>query len=317
MPKNYLFIVAHEESGLRIDAFLAKKAPPLSRSYIKKLLLSGDITVNRQKKKPHYTLKQGDEVAVNIPAPKPLSVEGEKIPIDIVYEDSSLIVINKAPGMVVHPAAGNDRGTLVNALLYHCKDLSGIGGVERPGIVHRLDKGTSGLLLVAKNDATHQSLSKQLKERSMRKVYLALVKGEVRKDNGIIEARIGRDPHHRKKMAVLKSGGREAVTEYRVRERFAGFTLLEILLKTGRTHQIRVHLAHIRHPVVGDADYGRRLIAGKKRSGLENALSGLKRQALHAFRLGFVHPLKKEYMEFEAALPDDMRRVIQSLREEK
>jgi 23S rRNA pseudouridine1911/1915/1917 synthase len=316
MQKNYCFFVTDEESGLRIDRFLTKKALSLSRSLIQKLILSGAITVNSKKRKPHYLLKADDQIDVTVPPPQPLEVEKENIPIDIVYEDRSLMLINKRPGMVVHPAAGNRTGTLVNALLFHCNDLSGIGGVERPGIVHRLDKGTSGLLLVAKDDMTHQSLSKQFKERSMKKEYLVLVKGEVKNQKGRIETLIGRDPFHRKKMAVLKENGRTAVTDYSVKERFAGFTLLEIGLKTGRTHQIRVHMAHIKHPVVGDAIYGRKLIISKKRSELEEALLSFNRQALHAFRLGFAHPVQKKYMEFEALPPSDMQKIIEVLRRE-
>lgn len=206
---------------------------------------------------------------------------------------------------------------MVSALLHYCKDLSGIGGIERPGILHRLDKDTSGLLLVAKDDLTHEELSQQLKKRTIKKCYLVLVKGEVKDDRGFIETFIGRDPAHRKKMAVLKNRGRIAITEYKVMERFLGFTLLEIIMKTGRTHQIRVHMAHIRHPVLGDSVYGRKLTISKDRNQLKGVLSGLKRQALHAYKLGFIHPRKKKYMEFDIPLPDDIKRVVEFLREGK
>lgn len=317
MGKLYHFCVNKDESGLRVDSFLKEKDLSLSRSYIKKLILSGSIKVNKKKRKPHYILKEGDSIEVVIPPPKPLDIKGEDIPLNIVYEDKFLIIVNKSPGMVVHPAPSNYSGTLVNALMHYCKDLSGIGGIERPGILHRLDKDTSGLLLIAKDDLTHEALSQQLKKRTIKKAYLVLVKGAVKDNNGLVETFIGRDPAHRKKMAVLKDRGRIAISEYRVIERFIGFTLLEIMMKTGRTHQIRVHMAYIRHPVLGDSVYGRKLTISKDRSQFKMALSGLKRQALHAYKLGFTHPRKKKYMEFEIPLPEDIKRVVDVLRGEK
>lgn len=311
----FRFTIEEREENQRLDIYLNKKDLGLSRSRIQKLISSGKIRVNNTIVKPSYWVKVGDRIEVTIPKPRPLKIDPEKIPLNILYEDRDLIVVNKPRGMVVHPGAGISSGTLVNALLYHCKDLSGIGGVLRPGIVHRLDKDTSGVLVVAKNDFTHLALSKQFKERSVNKRYIALVKGRVLKEEGKIEAPIGRHPVKRKKMAAGVRRAREAITSYKVLERFEDFTLLEAIPETGRTHQIRVHLSHIGYPVVGDPRYGGRITGFRPQaSGFKEAIASLKGQLLHAQTLGFVHPRTKEYMEFNAPLPEDMERVIELLK---
>jgi len=309
MQKEFNFTVSAEEKSLRLDQFLNfNEQIPVSRSQIKRLIEEGFVKVNDQAGKPGYKLKVDDKVAVTIPPPRKSAIDPEKIDLDIVYEDKDLIVINKSSGMVVHPAAGNYSGTLVNALLHHCAGLSNIGGVERPGIVHRLDKFTSGLLVVAKNDKTHQELSKQFEQKTIFKKYIALVHGVVKEDQGLIDENIGRNPNNRKKMAVIKDEeikSRKAITEYKVIKRFKEYTLLEIILKTGRTHQIRVHLTSIGHPIVGDPTYGHRKEAFK--------VNG---QLLHATKLGFVHPTTKKYVEFEKAMPEEMRAVLKKLPEQ-
>ena len=249
------------EKGVRLDSFLADQSGlELSRAQIKKLIEAGDIIVNGQASKPSQKLKLDDQITVQVPPPREIDAKAENIPLNIIHEDKDLIVINKPQGMVVHPAAGNHSGTLVNALLYHCQDLSGIGGIIRPGIVHRLDKDTSGLMVVAKNNHTHQALDKQFKVRKIFKQYIALVRGVVKEDSGVIDKVIGRHPINRKKMAVIKTPklrGRMATTIFKVIKRFKNYSLLDLVLKTGRTHQIRVHLHSIGHPVVGDQVYGR------------------------------------------------------------
>lgn len=323
MPKVFEFVITNRDVHQRLDIYLSKRNLGLSRARIQKLISSGKIRVNDSVVKPSYKVRTGDRVEVTIPKPRPLKVKPEKIPLNILYEDRDLIVINKPRGMIVHPVKGRDpngtlrpgagvsSGTLVNALLYHCEDLSGIGGILRPGIVHRLDKDTSGVLVVAKNDFTHLTLSKQFKERSVNKRYIALVKGRVLKAQGKIKASIGRHPVKRKKMAAGVRRAREAITSYKVLERFEDFTLLEATPETGRTHQIRVHLSHIGHPIVGDAKYGGRRGLRIKGQGLREEMKG---QALHAQTLGFIHPRTKEYMEFNAPLPKDMESVIAFLR---
>ncbi len=309
MQDKFEYIIIPDEKDQRLDYYLTQKEQiPVSRSQIKRLIQEGFVKVNDQAGKPGYKLKIDDKVAVIIPPPKKSAIDPEKIELDIVYEDKDLIVINKPRGMVVHPAAGNYSGTLVNALLHHCAGLSNVGGVERPGIVHRLDKFTSGLLVVAKNDKTHQELSKQFEQKTIFKKYIALVHGVVRENQGIIDENIGRNPNNRKTMAVIKDEdikSRKAITEYKVIKYFKDYTLLEIILKTGRTHQIRVHLTSIGHPIVGDPTYGHRKEAF--------AVCG---QLLHATKLGFIHPRTKKYVEFEKAMPEDMKTVLKKLPEQ-
>ncbi|WP_460049094.1 RluA family pseudouridine synthase [Thermoanaerobacter brockii] len=290
-----------EDEGKRIDVFLAAELD-YTRSYIKKLIVDGLVFVNGKTVKPSYKVKENDEVVLNIPEAEKIDVLPENIPLDILYEDDDIIVINKPQGMVVHPAPGNYSGTLVNALLYHCKNLSGINGILRPGIVHRLDKDTSGVMVVAKNDKAHISLSNQIKERSVFKKYVAIVEGVIKDEEGKIEAPIGRHPVDRKKMAVIEDG-RYALTLYKVLERFKENTLVEAVIKTGRTHQIRVHMAYIGHPIVGDHVYG-----------FKRQKFKLEGQALHSSVLGFMHPTKGVYMEFEAPLPEYFVRLIEILR---
>lgn len=289
-----------KKNNQRLDQHLAARQDlNLTRSQIGKLIEAGEILVNGQVVKPSYHLKKNDCLTINIPPPRKLETKPENIPLEIVYEDDDLVVVNKPRGMVVHPAAGNYEGTLVNALLHHCQDLSGIGGVVRPGIVHRLDKDTSGLIVVAKNDAAHQSLTKQFKDRVIKKRYVALVQGVVKQDSGEIDAAIGRHPVRRMKMAVTEKG-REAITHFKVIKRFKDTTLVELAPKTGRTHQLRVHLHHLGHPIVGDPVYG-----GAKGSG----------QLLHASKLSFIHPRTGEKMEFEVPLPDDLSVELKKPRE--
>ena len=319
MAKKHEFVVASGQKVQRIDQYLSSKVElGITRSQIHKLIDDGCVEVNKNVVKPSYKVKLDDCVVITLPSPQKLEARPENINLDIVYEDSDLVVVNKSRGMVVHPAAGNGSGTLVNALLNHCKDLSGIGGVLRPGIVHRLDKDTSGLIVIAKNDFTHQGLAKQFMTKKIFKQYVALVRGTVKKGEGVISAMIGRHPKHRKKMAVIavkrkrwrkmgdlrpETKGRDAVTHYKVVERFNDYSLLELVLETGRTHQIRVHLDHIGHPIVGDPTYGRR----KE----EFVVSG---QLLHSRKLGFVHPRTNKYVEFECLLPEDMEEVLRALR---
>lgn len=292
------------EDKIRIDLYLTKKKTSPSRSQIRNLIIQDKIRVNNNPVKPSYILKNGDVINLTLPENKELKIKAEAIPIDIIYEDEYLVVVNKPANMIVHPTGKILSGTLVNALLYHCQDsLSGIGGVVRPGIVHRLDKNTSGLMMVAKNDFAHLDLSNQIKEQQVTKKYLALVCSSMKDDSGIIDAPIGRSLKNRKKMAVTVEGkSREAITHFKVLKRFSGYTLVEATLRTGRTHQIRVHLAFIGHPIVGDQLYGHR------RQGLN-----ISRQALHSYVLGFVHPASKKYMEFSTSLPQDMQELIDCL----
>ncbi|MFR4018399.1 MAG: RluA family pseudouridine synthase [Clostridia bacterium] len=297
--------VAEEMSGKRLDSVLAGMMPEYSRSFIQKLFENGSITVGgdscSEKKRKAAA---GDIVEITIPQPERLEVEAEDIPLDIVYEDDELLVVDKPAGMVVHPAPGNHSGTLVNALMYHCGDaLSSINGVIRPGIVHRIDKDTSGLLMVAKTDRAHNALSAQLAQHSITRRYKAIVYSNIKEDEGTVDKPIGRDPGNRLRNAVVYTNSKNAVTHYRVLERFGGFTLVEAVLETGRTHQIRVHMAYIRHPLLGDTLYG----PAKNRY-------GAKRQMLHAGVLGFVHPVTGEYMEFNSPLPQDFEDVLAKLR---
>lgn len=295
----FKFIVDSYSENLRLDVYLAENIKDKSRSYIQNIIKSGKVLINGNAKKGSYKLKLSDEVEVEIPENEKLNVEPENIPIDIVYEDSDVIVVNKPQGMVVHPAPGNYSGTLVNALLYHCTDLSGINGVLRPGIVHRIDKDTSGILVVAKNDMAHKKLAEQLKEHSMNRIYNALVEGVLKEDTGTIDKPLGRHPNQRIKMAVVKDG-RRAVTHYKVLNRYKSNTLIECKLETGRTHQIRVHMAYIGHPIVGDPVYG----YSKQKFKLEG-------QMLHAKKLGFIHPSTNKYIEFDSELPGYFKKVIE------
>ena len=281
-----------EENGKRIDAYVSSNTD-ITRSRAASLLEEGNITVNGVVPLKSYKLKIGDEICVNIPDPIELDVVAQDIPLDIVYEDEHLLVVNKPKGMVVHPAAGNYDGTLVNALLFHCKgSLSGINGVMRPGIVHRIDKDTSGLLIVAKNDTAHLFLAEQIKEHSFTREYEAVVHGNIKADNGSIDAPIGRHPVKRKQMAVTPENSKNAVTHFTVLQRFGEFTHVRLRLETGRTHQIRVHMSYIGHAVAGDEVYGPK-----------NVVKGLGGQCLHAKKIGFIHPQTHEYMEFDGELP--------------
>jgi len=290
----------HDSS--RLDKFLAEALPDLSRSYIQKLIAAGQISVNDGLPKPSDSVQAGDSIIVRVPPPQPLQVLAEPIPLAIVYEDADVLVVDKPAGMVVHPAHGHHTGTLVNALLAHCSELSGIGGTARPGIVHRLDKDTSGLIVVAKNDLAHRTLQRQFRRRQVTKTYLALVEGLVTASTGLIDAPIGRDPKERKRMAVVPDG-REARTDYRVLEAFAQHTFLEAHPITGRTHQIRIHLASIGHPIVGDRVYGYR----KQRLPLE-------RHFLHAAHIAFNLPSSRERIELQSQLPEDLTMLLDSLR---
>ncbi len=295
------------ENGPRLDRYLAQLWPDLSRSRLQHLIADGLACVNGAPAKASYQVRGGDLLTVRIPAPSPLTLSPEEIPLRVIYEDQDLVVIDKPAGLVVHPAPGHPSGTLVNALLAHCPDLAGIGGVERPGIVHRLDKDTSGLMVVAKNERAHQSLTRQIKERSVTKRYLALIHGELRPPAGTIDAPIGRDPRNRQRMAVV-GDGRAASSSYTTLERLGPYSLVEVQIHTGRTHQIRVHLAHVGHPVVGDPVYGRK----EKRPSMGPNMP-LGRQFLHAAVLGFRLPSSGEYREFRCELPEDLRVVLESL----
>jgi 23S rRNA pseudouridine1911/1915/1917 synthase len=296
-------IVPREAAGLRLDQFLRRETAGHSRAFLQKLIEQGDVRVNGHAAKASYKVRAGDDVNIEIPAPRPLEAQPEEIPLDVLFEDDDLIVMNKAAGLVVHPAAGNREHTLVNALLHHCRGrLAGIGGVERPGIVHRLDKGTSGCIVVAKTDFAHQSLVAQFKSRGVKKIYRAVCCGKFERPSGRIETMIGRSERNRQKMSARAARGRPAVTDYRVLKQFAEFALVELRIYTGRTHQIRVHMVHIGHPVVGDSTYGR----------AHPANISVARPLLHAYKLGFTHPRSKQFMEFTAPVPDDMVRLCES-----
>lgn len=286
----------------RIDKYIADSMDDVSRSQVQIWIGDGHVTVNGNQVKSNYKLAAGDKIELVVPEVAAVEILPENIPLEVVYEDSSVIVVNKPRGLVVHPAPGHASGTLVNALMYHCHDLSGINGELRPGIVHRIDKDTSGLLMAAKNDKAHASLAAQLKDHSVNRRYIALVHGHVQHDQGTIDAPIGRDAHDRKMFTVTERNSKHAVTHFSVMERLGDYTLLELKLETGRTHQIRVHMKFIGHPLVGDPMYGRS--KGVKMNG----------QALHAATLGFVHPDSGETLEFNAPLPQDMEDVLASLR---
>ena len=300
------FFSIETENDIRIDKYLAQEMPELSRSHIQKLIKDGNILVNQKPVKANYRLSFDDMVEVTIPELKEPEIEAENIPLDILYEDADIIIVNKPKQMVVHPAPGHYSHTLVNAVLYHCgENLSGINGVIRPGIVHRIDMNTTGSLLICKNDKAHQILAEQLKEHSITRKYHAIVHGNLKEDTGTVNSPIGRHPTDRKKMSTKAPNGRHAVTHYRVLERFGNFTYIECQLETGRTHQIRVHMSSIGHPILGDEIYGPAKCPYK-----------LQGQTLHAKILGITHPSTGEYIEFDAPLPDYFKDLLNKLRKQ-
>lgn len=301
--REYNFVITEETEGERIDKVLNQLIDSLSRSYIQKLLSEGKVTVNEKSCKANYKLKADDKVQLLLPPAITPDIEPEDIPLDILYEDDELIVVNKPKGMVVHPMTGHYSHTLVNALLYHCAgNLSGINGVLRPGIVHRIDKDTTGSVIACKTDAAHAHIAEQLKEHTIVRRYHAIVHGVLKEEEGTIHTLIGRHPNDRKKMAVVSAGGKDAITHYKVLKHFQKYTYVECVLETGRTHQIRVHMAHIGHPLLGDEVYGR----GHEPFHLQG-------QTLHAKILGFVHPITKEYIETDAPLPDYFAKLLNIL----
>lgn len=304
MANDFCFLVSQETAGTRVDKLLADSMDGFTRSGIQHLLSEGNVTCGAKPITKNYKCREGDEIRVFVPDAKPLDVEAQDIPLDIVYEDEYLLVVNKPKGMVVHPANGNYDGTLVNALMHHCGDsLSGINGVIRPGIVHRIDKDTSGLLIVAKTDAAHIGLAEQIKEHSFTRAYEAVVYGNIKDDEGTICQPIGRNPKDRKKMTVVYTNSKPAITHYKVLQRFGNFTHIRCVLETGRTHQIRVHMAFIGHPIAGDSVYGPKKV-----------ITELNGQCLHAKQIGFVHPITKEYMEFESDLPEYFTKFLTKLK---
>lgn len=302
--ERYDWNIEPSDAGERVDKYITLQNEDWSRSQVQAWIKEGRVTVGGEPVKNNYKLQAEDELTLRVPPPREMAILPEPMPLDIVYEDSDVVVVNKPRGLVVHPAPGHYSGTLVNGLLAHCKDLSGINGVLRPGIVHRIDKDTSGLLMVAKNDKAHMSLAAQLKEHSVDRKYVAIVHGVISHEMGTIEAPIGRDPKNRQQMAVVFENSKPAVTHFIVLERFKNYTLVELKLETGRTHQIRVHMKYIDHPLAGDPKYG-----PKQTLDLDG-------QALHAKTLGFVHPRTGEHLEFEAPLPDELEQVIHFLRQQ-
>ncbi|NIQ93687.1 MAG: RluA family pseudouridine synthase [Desulfuromonadales bacterium] len=316
MAPTCRFVFARGRVPERLDRYLSEQLPDKSRSQIKKLIDEKMVTVDGSPARAAIKLRGGEELQVTVPEALPVETLPEDIPLDILYEDSDLVVVDKPPGMVVHPAAGHASGTLVNALLHHCRDLSGIGGELRPGIVHRLDKDTSGVLVAAKSDAAHQGLGRQFKEHSIDRRYVAVVSGLVAEDSGTVDRPIGRHPVHRKKMSTSARGGRRAVTRWQVLKRYDrdSLSLIELTLETGRTHQIRVHLSEMNHPVLGDPVYSRAArINALADTGLRRLAGQLGRQALHARLLGFIHPVSGEKLQFEAPLPQDMQSIVDYL----
>ncbi len=316
--ETQIYHIQAEQKGKRLDRFLIGATDDISRTYLQKLICDGTVTVNDKIiKQPSYTLRLGDKVCLKLPESRPLeSILPEKIQLDILYEDNHLIVLNKPAGMLVHPASSVNNGTLVNALLAHCSDLSGIGGVERPGIVHRLDKDTSGVLIVAKTDVVHRELSMQFEQHTITRQYVAVVCGVPSEVTGTIDAQIARSRRDRRRMTTVENSGRHAITHYQVLEIYNKFSLIQLTLETGRLHQIRVHLQHIGHPVAGDAIYGGEQRAMKDADTLpiKHALINLKRQALHARTLQFEHPISRESLMFSAQKPADMQRLVEALR---
>lgn len=299
-----VFKVTREEQGKRLDIFLTDKVE-ISRSHLQKLIADGFARVNQKIASKHYLVKENDIIELEIPPPQKIEFTPEKIPLEILYEDSDLIVLSKQPNLVVHPAHGHPTGTLVHALLYHSKKLAKAGELERPGIVHRLDKDTSGLMVVAKNKLTHEKLAAQVKKRTLKRTYQVLVQGNIKNDEGTIVAPIGRGSKDPKKMVIAGRAMRDAVTGFKVLKRFGDYTLLEVNLETGRTHQIRVHMRFINHPVVGDKEYG---IGARDEKKL-----ALKRQFLHATKLTFTHPTSKKRLSFSSPLPEDLQEVLRKL----
>lgn len=296
-------IINSKKDNLRVDTYIVEELNDISRSSVQKLIIRGNVAVNEKVIKQNYKVRIGDVIKIIIPDPVKLDVKPEDIDIDIFYEDDDVAIVNKPQGLVVHPAPGNTEGTLVNALLFKLNKLSSINGVIRPGIVHRIDKNTSGLLMIAKNDKAHNCLSAQLKEHTVNRIYYALVEGIIKENKGKIDASIGRSQKDRKKMAVTDKNSKRAVTNFEVLERFKKFTYLKLKLETGRTHQIRVHMKYIGHPVVGDTTYG-----------YKNAKFGLKGQLLHAKTIGFVHPTTRDYMEFNSELPKYFDDILNNIR---
>ena len=298
MSENIILNAEKSDTGQRIDKYISGNTENLTRSAIQNLIEKSKITVNGKSVSKNYKLRDGDNIEIEIPEPENLDVKPENIPLDIVYEDNDLLVVNKPKGMVVHPAHGNYNGTLVNALLYHCKDsLSGINGVIRPGIVHRIDKNTSGLLIVAKNDISHVKLSEQIKAHSFTREYEAIACGYFKDKSGTVDAPVGRHHTDRKKMCVTYENSKNAVTHYEVIKQYGGYAHVRLRLETGRTHQIRVHLSYINHPVLGDDVYGK-------------SYKGIDGQCLHAKKIGFIHPTTGEYMEFTSELPDYFQKIL-------
>lgn len=300
------YTVEESQSGMRLDKFLTEIYPDQTRSFLQKLVKSGEIKVNGKPViKAGFVVEGGDQVSASIPTPQAVEIEAENIPLDILYEDADVLIVNKPKGMVVHPSAGHYSGTLVNAIMYHCADsLSGINGEIRPGIVHRIDMDTTGALIICKNDAAHVDIAEQIKEHTVTRRYRGIVCGVVKEDEGTIEGAIGRHPTQRKKMAINEKNGKPAITHYKVLQRFAKYTYMEFRLETGRTHQIRVHMASIGHPLVGDVTYGPAKCPFKHLQG----------QCLHAMVLGFIHPRTGEYIEFSAPLPEYFTDLLENLR---
>ncbi|MCR5175963.1 MAG: RluA family pseudouridine synthase [Anaerovibrio sp.] len=297
-----------DKDNERLDIFLTRMQPEFSRSHVQKLIADSHVTIGGKVRKGNYRLHVDDEVECTVPEPQTVEILPENIPLDIIYEDADIIVINKPRGMVVHPAAGISSGTLVNALMYHCSDLSGINGEIRPGIVHRLDKDTSGVMVAAKNDRAHLSLAEQIQNKTAHRIYNAIVWGNIKEEAGIIKGDIGRHPVDRKKMAIVHENGKPATTHFKVLERFGEFTFIECRLETGRTHQIRVHMTHIGHPVVGDPKYG------VSRNGKVKGNFSIKGQALHSKSLELTHPVTGKQMIFDSPLPEDMEKILRKLR---
>jgi len=303
-----------EHNGLRLDSFLSNLLPDITRSAAQKLIEHGFVTIDGDKPKPATKLRPGEIISITVPPPKPVETLPEDLPLNILFEDNDLIVLDKPAGIVVHPGAGNSGGTIVNGLLHHCKDLSGIGGELRPGIVHRIDKDTSGIIVVAKNDKAHQPLAKQFHDHTIKRVYVALLLGSPKEDSGKIKSLIGRHVTDRKRMSGNIKRGKQAVTNWKVLARYPECSFIKLRLETGRTHQIRVHMSEAGFPIVGDSVYGgTKRATNLKDQVLKRMAKELGRQALHAETLGFIHPSTENYMEFNSPIPDDMQRILDYL----